>query len=95
MERAKFDFGNAGKTGVNRLNSSGNAIRVKHNPMLLWKHKNEIYLRPLMEASFEHAREHLSKKILEEVDAIFKETQKTTGSVPEISGDEHLKRMLE
>lgn len=100
MKRPKFDFGNGShemtidttlvidNAGERKLNSSGNAIRVKNNPILLWKHKNDIALRPHMEESFKVAREHLSKKMLEEVDAIFKETQKMAGSVPPISGEE-------
>lgn len=85
-ERTKFDFGNAGpgmmleidanmvidKTGARKLNSSGNSIRLKHNPMLLWKHKNEMSFRPLMEESLKAVREHLSEKILEELGVTLK-----------------------
>lgn len=85
-QRTKFDFGNVGpgmmlqidtnmvidKTGRRKLNSSGNSVRVKHNPMLLWKHHNDMNLRPHMLECIQAAREHLSKKILEELDATFK-----------------------
>jgi hypothetical protein len=79
-----FNFGSVGKpfeidtrilidnTGKRKLISSGNAIRVKNNPTLLWNHHTRIAMRPLMNKSIIYAREYLSKKILAEVDEMVK-----------------------
>lgn len=85
VERAKFDFGNTGpemtfrmedmvidKTGRRKLNSCGNAIRIKNNPMLLWGHKNRMFSRPIIEESVKAAREHFNEIILNELDAYLK-----------------------